>query len=58
MVFISSVVDREFDKPNHIKCVFVVFSSKHTSLSSKNIDWIEDNISHWSYMSTHGLLLQ
>ena len=37
------------------------FSPKHKTLRSKNIDRLaqnQDNMSEWSYMSTHGLLFQ
>ena len=46
-------------KTKTVKLVFV--ASKHTTLMSKDKDWLawnKDNLSEWSNMSTRGLLRQ
>ena len=63
-MFTSSVVDQRFEHPSEQKKDYkinIFFSAKHASLRSKSKDWlveIQDNMSEWSNLSTHGLLFR
>jgi hypothetical protein len=59
----SSTVDREFESWSGQTKVFKIcsFSNKHSSLRRKSKDWLarnQDNVSEWSDMSIHRLLIQ
>ena len=64
-VLASSAVGRGFEprlgQTKDYKIGICCFSTKHESLRSKSKDWLarnQNNVSEWSDMSTHGLLLQ
>jgi hypothetical protein len=62
-VLALSAVDRGFEprsgKTKDYEIGICCFSAKHAELRCKN--WLarnQNNVSEWSYMSTHGLLFQ
>jgi hypothetical protein len=61
----SSAVDCRFEprsgQTKDYKIDMCCFSAKHAALRSKSKYWLarnQNNVSEWSDMSTHGLLLQ
>ena len=61
----SNAVDRGFEprlgQTKYYKIGICCFSAKHAALWRKSKDWLtrnQNNVSEWSYMSTHRLLFQ
>jgi hypothetical protein len=60
----SSVVDRGFepwyDETKDYEIGICCFPTNHAALRSKSKDWLapnQDNVTKWSCMSNHGLLI-
>jgi hypothetical protein len=61
----TRVLDRQFEhqsgQTKDYKICICCISAKHVALRGQNIDWlswIQNNVSEWRDMSTHGLLFQ
>jgi len=60
---ITMYIHHTFDNDilQHVFLMNYCFSAKHGALRRKNKDWLarnRDNVSEWSDMSIHGLLVQ